>query len=616
MKKTALIVAVVLLCVLAFTACGGSRSGGKLTYPDYGYADAESDSWLQIGDEEKTIEIEWYIDSSSFSFNPKIVDLIERKTKVKIIFRQPVTDDGSGLGTMLAGDMLPDVLTITNDNTRVKLENSNRVYPLNILAEKYAPTLLGRIDDSQYNYFKNADGNIYTLANNFYTDADSESYEGMGKALLSNTNFVARSDYLYAFLEHKYNVSRADPDFLTNAYTHTTTPSGFLEMCLWVKQNYGLTNSNPTVLLDFFSTTEGSGAINRIAEYFNTGQEDSQGNLLVRETQPEFKEAMLFLNTLYRSNLITNGNLSANSSSIGQYIANALPFVCMVAPQNYIGNFATAAIGKSAEYVPIVITNEAGDAPMLRSLAGYGYRKTLITSQCKRVDRVIKMIDYLVSEESNREFYYGVENQNYTVVAQPGQTVDGVTYPYGCYEWTDDTWAFIQQGSSTSENYLVRMTSLLSNPMYPRMTTKNPEALNTYKDYLLYNMKAAMKPYVYNKAIMDYTLDTTDQTYESNVDRLNNINLLWYSNYTKIISATSQAAAENLIDSTIATAKVYGQEALYAFQNKCFTAYKLRFGIDGCAYPSNQSDYTAPAVTLMGDTSQKIKIPSNVTVKA
>lgn len=70
----------------------------------------------------------------------------------------------------------------------------------------------------------------------------------------------------------------------------------------------------------------------------------------------------------------------------------------------------------------------------------------MITTNCARPDRVIKMFDYLMSEQGQAECYYGEEGKTFRYVVKPGETVE-VTKPdgstasqvstYGKIEWTD-----------------------------------------------------------------------------------------------------------------------------------------------------------------------------------
>ena len=307
--------AAVVFASIALTGCVGGPAGpgegsldGNLPYPDSGYADAETDSWKQIGEDEGDITIEWYVDSTGYSINTNILNAIYENTGIRVEVSYPATDNSDRLATMIAGDMLPDIIMITDDTVKAQLEEEGYIYSINRLAEKYAPTLLDRISETEFDYYAASDGNLYTLSNNFYTDEAVDAYSEQGKTLLVNGCFNVRKDYLIAYLEHKYGVSSTDDDFWTQAYRETTTPSGFIEMCVWVKQNYNIANNIPLAVID-------SNTVNRLQEYFCVPMEDEQGDLLYAYEQAECKEAYMFLK-VYLSPIIDLHNNEVISYSI------------------------------------------------------------------------------------------------------------------------------------------------------------------------------------------------------------------------------------------------------------------------------------------------------------
>ena len=158
-------------------ACKPGNNGGggdgaldsNLKYPDHGYANAESDSWKQVDGEDITVQ--WYVDATGYSVSQNVINAIYRNTGVQVEVSYPANDNGDKLATMIAGDMLPDIITITDKTIKAQLEEEGYIYSINRLAEKYAPTLLNRIDKSEHDYYAASDGNLYTLANNFYTDS-------------------------------------------------------------------------------------------------------------------------------------------------------------------------------------------------------------------------------------------------------------------------------------------------------------------------------------------------------------------------------------------------------------------------------------------------------------
>ena len=607
-------------CVSAFAACGGTEDKTELTYPDRGYANADSDSWLQIEEgDDMDLQIDWYVNLSYHS-NPatletKVGRRIYEKTGIKINWLTPVLDDGTQLSTMISGNKLPDVVTVgSTAEERWLLPMEGLIYPIDELSKRYAPTLMDRIDDEIETHYEGHDGHMYAVPNHFYTDADLQAFEEQeGSTILSNGAIVAREDWLNEYIAYKKSADKTWTD------VQATTPDGFIEMCKWVKENKDIPNSQSTVLLSQFTST-GSNAISWILQYFCTPREDKDGNLVNTYRQLEYEEALLFLNRLYREGLISGGNLSATQSSISSQIGNGTPFIVIASPQDFVGGFASAHRNLGVDYVPVLLTNSKGAAPQLASLAGKnGYLCHMITTNCERPDRVAKLFDYLLSEEG-QSLYYGILNEDFTWEVEPGgtaeKTVNGVTktvtYKYGKAKWADTTWENIVKGQTREYGFMY--SNPLINPMYPRLTGPNGEVLNTLSDYITYNNKAALNDYVYTQSGFAYSRDITSPEYAEMMEINTNISLMMGMKYAQIVSAKTAAEAKAIIKAMIEEAVAMGADRLLAYDNVQFKKYKEKTGI-AFAWPPNdpQSGYDQLRVTtIFGNRSNEKEIPAEL----
>ena len=611
MKKRTLIFLLIAVMALGsvLAGCGGGKQ--ELVYPDYPQASTDTESWEQWEDYDPThITIDWYVDYSTFNWvgaeSSIVSDMIEEKTGIKINFMKPVTDDGTMLNTLIAGGKLPDVITVlANGAERVQLADEGYIYPINELSKRWAPNFMGRIDAEISRYFNASDGQLYGMPSHFYTTKDNESYEAQGHELLSNGAIVARKDYLEAYIAYKKAQDASWSD------VQATTPEGFVEMCKWVKSNYGLSNTNPTVCLAPFETTNtltGNKAINWLMEYFNVMPEDSQGNLTYQYEDERFLEMMLFLNDLYSENLIISNNFTTSTSQVGSYIQNGLPFVCVLSPQDYAGNFKEWSLkNPSAEYVPILLTNKDGEVPQLRSLAGNGYRFSMITANCKRPDRVIKLFDYLWSEEGQRLLYYGVEGVTYTY------TEADETYPYGKMEWTQEVKDAFNNNTHGAYGMLNSFV-MLTNPMFVNLTQEQGYPFNNYTSYVNYNLKAALSEYVYNHQILEFPLNTTDEQYGDMITLRSRLYQLWIEYIPKIVMAKDQAASEAMYREGLDYADKYGYKSLTNWMNEAYLKYKSDLGVQ-FGYPVNDasSGYKDLKITsIFGDASKYVSVPDDI----
>lgn len=606
--------------VTAFDGCSLDRftGGAELDYGENQHLDPNINSWEQIDPDDEDVDIEWWVDATSWDFY-QIASLIYQRTGVRVNFTTALTADGSELSTMIAGNRLPDVITITDYSTRVQLAEEGYVYSLSRLAEYHAPSLLRRMPQELIDFYAGSSGEVYGLANNFYADEDIEAYEALGGSILSNYAIVVRKDYLNAYLDH---MAATDPTF--DPDVHTTTPSGFIDMALWVKEHYNLSNAHPTVILSEFLSKGFNGSISTalsgLMEYFNVPKEDAEGNLVYEYATEEFQEVLLFLNELYNKRLMISSNFGFSTTNIITHINNGHPFAVIGATHNYSMGFAarsasgynptTQTFSDSHEYVPIVITNARGEAPIMLDLSGRGLRVSMITNNANRPDRIIKVMDYLMSEQGQREIYYGqTEGQYYNFLVEPGGTrtvqVDGIdverTYPYGLIEWTEAAKTLLGAPSGAGwYNAGIKQISILQNPLYVALTSVHGAEMDTYQFYIRYNQKAALIPYTHSRLPFRYPLDTSNlRLYNEMTDMQADLERIWIEFLPSIIMAPGQEAALNLYENALTRARNRGYERWLEYQNESYQANKTAMGIT-YGWPLNDPNYEAPPVRLRG----------------
>lgn len=602
-----------------FTAC--KEEPPKFSIGTEPGLDPDIDSWEQIDPDEEDVEIDWWVDATSWDFY-QTAALIQKRTGVKVNFKVALKSDGTELSTMIAGGDLPDVITITDEATRIQLFESYNddkyLFSITELAKAYAPSLLKRLPSDIGMYLSASNGELYGLANNFYSTEDMLEYKESGNALLSNYAIQVRKDYLDAYLTH---MKEQNPAFDENKVV--TTPQGFVDMCLWVKTNFNLDNANPTVLFAPFPQKASNGSISEtvsaLSEYFAVPMEDKNGNLTYTYGTDEFLEVLTFMNKLYREKLVLSANFGYSSSDLITHIKNGRPFAVIGASHNYSKGFAgRSAMGYDAstgefndayEYVPIVLTNSKGDAPVLLDLGGKGLRTSMITTNCARPDRVIKMFDYLMSELGQAECYYGEEGKTFNYVVRPGEemqitdangNVKTVVSTHGKIEWTDYAKEKLGSPSNTWYPAGLKQISLLQNPMYVMMTSIYDAEMDTYQFYCRYAMKAPLIPYTYSRYTFKYPNDVSDlDKYLDITDIKADVESTWIRYLSSIVMAPNEATVRSLWQQAMDETRIYGYEELLEYQNACFKAYKQKLGIQ-YAWAPNQSGYVAPEIRLLG----------------
>ena len=107
------------------------------------------------------------------------------------------------LTNLINGNDLPDLVSVTAGMD--DLVNSGKIFPINGLAERWAPSLWRRVEEEgeMYASYQDSEGDLYYLVNNFYNSGEMEEYRKLGGNILPNDGIVVRKDYLEAFCNYK-----------------------------------------------------------------------------------------------------------------------------------------------------------------------------------------------------------------------------------------------------------------------------------------------------------------------------------------------------------------------------------------------------------------------------
>jgi len=638
MKKVFILALV--LCILGLlTACKTSDSGIK--YPDFPRTENNgTPSWEQ-GDKEP-ITIDWYVDRSTFYWagaaGSDVSNMIYEKTGIKINFIVPLTDDGTKLNTILNSDKMPDLITLDiNNTTRAQMQEAGYAYPLDGLAERWAPTLFENWSDEINYLFAAKDGNLYGVPSLYYSMDDLAAFDDQKSILQANASFIARKDYLEAYLNYASSNRLYDSfigttldDFTISnsreaAEYAVTKASNFIEMCKWVKDTYG-TAITSTILTDAFTTTEDNKGLYRLIQYFAVPRENADGTLAYTEAQPEFYESIKFLNECYREGLISDTNFSNTKQQQSNILQNGKCFVMMCCPQDY--GTATREFTKkylvdgeiTKEYVGIVITDDEGTAPVMANLAGNGDTFTMVSKDCERPDRVIKLIDYLTSYEGQMLTYFGVENEHWYYEVEPGETVieEGVskTYKYGKVMWYDDVFEDISN-SKTSRYGFLTFQLLRPNKAIAKLATYSGDEMYHFSTYLTYNMKAVVSDWLYNPKLLSIgsIRDSSSNNYLDICTKATMCQQKWRENLARIITQSTEEQCRQAYEATLLTVERLGYKEVLAYDNARFQQVKAKFGVSYVWAPLTEGYNPVKVKSIYGNTSYKVEIPDFIAKK-
>lgn len=529
--------------------------------------DASRPSWEQ-NDEEYNLT--WFVDASWMIWPTYGADLVSRTIKEKtgctIEFIIAGDDQSTELSTLLSSGDLADVMTIKASSIYAsQLPSQDYVWSVDKLMNRFAPSMKPRYLEEQrdvYDWFKQ-DGELYGVPNLCYSDY----YVGDSK-LAPNGGFLVREDW--------YN------EVVRETGEDMTTKDSFLRGVEYITDKYA---NAIGVQLDPFTSTGNLSAI-WLSQYFAVPFEKEDGSYNYQLTDERYKEVIRFLNKLYTEKYIADANLTANTASVKRNVSLGNVFVCMATPQNYNDAFQNC-YNNGITYVPLVLKNDAGDAPVLQDLRGKGYLLSMISKNCDRPDKVIQLFDYLTSEEGQLLINFGIEGDTFEWDEKREHVV-------WTQKYVDD-----YENESTAQYGFGLCNVLLNQSFYDKVS---PVTAECKKDTSVYieNLKAPLSPYSYDYTASFLLPDTTRNDYYDFVEKEERVNQLWGRFLPQMISAKDEAAAIAVWENTISAMNNNGLSAVLAFRSDAYERAKNAAGVQ-YGWPPNNSDYVAPVTGANGD---------------
>lgn len=555
--------------VFSFAACGGSNTTRGEEFLDQfeRVTDATRPSWeFDTAD----YDVTWFIDASWMQWPTNGADLVSRtiyeKTGCKIQFRVASDEQSTELSTMVSSNDLPDVLTVKASSIYAnQLPSQDYVWSMDQLWERFAPSMTERYTVQQkdvYNWFKQ-DGKLYGIPNLCYTDY----YIGDSK-LSPNGAILVREDW------YQEVVAQTGEDM--------TTKESFLKGVEYITDKY----SNAIgVQLDPFTATGNLSAI-WLSQYFAVPYEKTDGTYNHQILDEKYKEVLTFLNTLSTEGYINAANFTANTAAVNTNIALGNVFVSFATPQNYNNAFSSLH-EKGIDYVPLVLRNDNGDAPVLQDLRGKGYMFSFITKDCDRPDKVIKLFDYMTSEEGQLLINFGVENDTFVWDENHERIV-----------WTEK---YVQdyENNNTTQYGFGYCNALLNQSFYDKVSPIGKEC-RTKASMYIEDLKAPLKPYSYDFTPSFLLPDTTSENYFDYIEQLDRCNQLWGRYLPLMISAENNTKALELYASTVQSMKNNGLDFVVSFMAEGYQASKAALSVEK-GWPAYQDGYVAPTTGANGD---------------
>lgn len=355
------------------------------------------------------ITLSYYVNFSWFGLNwddPTAERMTER-TGVDLEFSKPVSDDGQKLNMMIAGNTLPDIMTLDRTDPAIQtMIEADMLYPIDELIEQYAPQMKEILPEELLNNYKSEDGHTYVLT----TWVQGEAWQ---KAALQYNQMIGTNQYVWAVREDYYE-EIGSPEI--------KTADDFIAALEQMAANH------PDKLAFYCADTAMSAStFSSRADLHNVGIQfglngsisilDGAAKWAVRD--PKFLEAIKFLNTLAGKGLLTKDCFIDSKDVQNARIQNGevIAFSSTISDVSKI-----PADNPDTRYVVV--------GPLegyQETRTGAGWLATMIPKTCKDPERAILFLEYCASVQGHADISWGVQGDTYTDVVEGAHwnVVDG-----------------------------------------------------------------------------------------------------------------------------------------------------------------------------------------------
>ena len=372
-------------------------------------ADPEDLEDLEWKEDTSPIELGYYANFSWFSldWNDATAERVTAKTGVDLNFMKPVVDDGQKLNMMIAGNQLPDILTLDkNDAALKKMAEAGMLWSLDELIDQYAPKMREILPKEILSNYQMADGKTYQ----FTTWIQGEAWQ---KAAREYDQIVGTNQPVMTVRKDYYDeIGRPEIKNMAD----------FIAAVKQMKENHpdkiGFYPADGSMSADEFGKSA------KLSHYgiqlgLSTDFAEKDGGIQWVVRDDKFKEPMKYLNEMYLEGILTKDPF-IDTKDVGK---------AKIEQGDVISYCWTISDG---EKVP-------GDNPETtyeilppfetygQIRTGAGWLATVIPKTCKNPERAIRFLEYLASVEGHSDVSWGIEGDTYQdpVAGAQWHMVDG-----------------------------------------------------------------------------------------------------------------------------------------------------------------------------------------------
>ncbi|ODP29160.1 extracellular solute-binding protein [Paenibacillus sp. PK4536] len=526
------------------TACsyfgGGSKSASEQSNTPVKAASANEPGWKV---DTSPITFDWYMNFSWYTGSDWGTDptsqYVTKKTGVSLKFIVPAGNENEKLNTMIASGKLPDFITLGwGEDAVKKMIEGKLVLPLNELADQYDPYFYKVTDPAKLAWYTQPDGNVYGYPNASSSPADFAKY---GKNYLSNQVFVVRKDMYEAL---------GKPDM--------RTPEGFLKALNMAKEKFPEVNGQPLIPLGLHEFTEnGNYSLEGYLQNFLAIPMEKDGKLYDRTTDPEYLRWLKTFRQANQDGLLSKDIFIDKRSQMEEKIAQGRYFA-MLYQRSDFNTQQNALYAKDPNSVYIAVDGPSDsklDQPILSGPVISGWTVTLISKNVKDKARAIRFLEYMISEEGQKDLYLGEKGVTYDTVDGKDQFKPEVLKSLNTDRSEFDT----KYGAS--HKYWMQMNTNITDQW-------KPESVAPFKQ---------MEDWTKGKTVSSSEFDQLNPTGNSPEGIINTkISQLWGKTLPKLLLASSDSEFDQLFNEYLSKREADGLAKVQAYQQTEYEKNKAK----------------------------------------
>ena len=382
------------VCLLAgsLAGCGVKKAEGTVSTTAGTAAEGTVQTEAKASDEkEAPVKLKLFLTNKNIVDGSYAKKMIEEATNTELeIIQVPTKDLDNKLNILLASGERPDIIQCETETMESQLLSSGILLPLNEYWDNY-PNLKNARDEATWDVMRYSDGNIYSIG---IKNPNPLSIIAYRKDWLDKLGLEVPTT-LDQYYEVASAVAKQDPD--GNGAADTFAFGGYQNVdTSWFDHIFGAYGALPNYWME------------------------KDGHIVNGSIQPGMKDALIYLNRMYKDGLIDPEFVTDDPKRWQQKVKSGI-FGAGVTKihifdqnnwYNYYEPFIQAYPEGEHVYGP-VLTGGSDNPVGIRMASERGWLRTFVSKDSKHIDACLRLLDYLTSEEGNRFAQYGVEGEHY-----------------------------------------------------------------------------------------------------------------------------------------------------------------------------------------------------------